>query len=171
MTLASDFVPLPSDLLPGPVTAPLVAHQDKQNSWIECRLHRCFALQEASVLLHLAEDAVVCTGNVPEGGEAEAKPAAEEPQKKEEPKEKSEPAPKKAEPAAKPAPEKKPEKKPEPPKQASPAPPVRPIRHVLRCPNAACETLSAMSSILFVNRHAAAYWSSQHGHSSQKASV
>ena len=90
------------------------------------------------MLLHLLEIAVVCTGNVPEGGEAEAKPAAEEPQQKEEPKEKSEPAPKKAEPAAKPAPEKKPEekpeKKPEPPKQASPAPPVRPIRQaILRC--------------------------------------
>ena len=125
------------------------------------------------MLLHLLEDAVVCTGNVPEGGEAEAKPAAEEPQQKEEPKEKSEPAPKKAEPAAKPPPEKKPEKKPEPQKQASPAPPVRPIRQViLRCLNTlASESWSAIPSISLVQGHAAACLSSQHGHSSRRIIV
>ena len=79
--------------------------------------------------IYKASCAFFSAGNVPEGGgEAEAKPATEEPKQTTESKGKPEakPEPKKAEAAPKPspAPEKKPEKKPEPPKPASSAPPV-----------------------------------------------
>ena len=160
-------------------TPSLLLQAQSQRIWsptrTDCGLHRCIALREASVLLHLLEDAMACTGNVPEGGEAaaETKPAAEEPQEKEKPKGKLEPAPKIAEPAAKPAPEKEPEKKAEPPKQASPLPPVRPISSgPLRCPNALLSgDLSAIPSIPLVRRHAIAQLSSQHCPSCQRAIV
>ena len=160
-------------------TPSLLLQAQSQRIWsptrTDCGLHRCIALREASVLLHLLEDAMACTGNVPEGGEAgaEAKPAAEEPQQKAEPKAKAEPAPKKAEPAAKPAPEKKPEKKPEPPKQASPPPPVRSISGAfLPGPKASASgASSAIRRTSVVCRRAIAYLSSQQGHNCQRAIV